>query len=542
VTAHLARIEYEDDPATLVAVVPSGSGQADAGSVLERATADLVRATDRRDVCAVAAEAAAAVLDFEAVSVYTRDESGALTVVASEDEEGVLPDVVPTTGPVWATLLTGDIEVVPSAECGFDTTTDVLVVPLGDTEFLLAATGHVPRSDAAVEVMRLLATNVEGALDRVRREKRLARLHEATRELMVAETDEEIAEIAIDTARDVLAHDLCGLHLYDADRDTLVPIAVSERTRAFVGDDGEVPPFERGESLAFEVFEAGEARVYDRINEVSGVMDPETRLRSELIVPLGDRGVFLTGSALPAHFDDTDVSLVKVLCANVEAALERAERETAFREQQAELEERNDRLDEFASLVSHDLRNPLNVAQGRLELAREECASEHLDTVAESHDQMAALIDDLLTLARQGRGLGDTESVDVAALARTCWQAFEEGELVIEEGLTVEADRSRLRELVENLLRNATEHAGPDPTVRVGVLGSPGAPEGFYVADDGPGIPPDDREQVFEHGYSTDSDGTGFGLAIVKAVADAHGWDVRVTTSESGGARFELLF
>jgi signal transduction histidine kinase len=155
---------------------------------------------------------------------------------------------------------------------------------------------------------------------------------------------------------------------------------------------------------------------------------------------------------------------------------------------------------------------------------------------------MAELIDDLLTLARQGRGLGDTERVDLTELALTCRQAFDAIELDVVDDLTVEADRSRLRELVENLLRNAVEHAGPDPIVRIGALGAPDDPAGFYVEDDGPGIPEDEREQVFEHGYSTDADGTGFGLAIVRAVADAHGWDVEATDGRDGGARFEFRF
>jgi len=72
-------------------------------------------------------------------------------------------------------------------------------------------------------------------------------------------------------------------------------------------------------------------------------------------------------------------------------------------------------------------------------------------------------------------------------------------------------------------------------TVTVGSL-----EDGFYVADDGPGIPEADREKVFESGYSTDGDGTGLGLAIVRRIAQAHGWDVTLTTSESGGARFEF--
>ena len=63
---------------------------------------------------------------------------------------------------------------------------------------------------------------------------------------------------------------------------------------------------------------------------------------------------------------------------------------------------------------------------------------------------------------------------------------------------------------------------------------------GFYVADDGPGIPPARRETVFDPGVTTAADGTGFGLAIVREIAEAHGWTVSVTESESGGARFEI--
>jgi len=64
--------------------------------------------------------------------------------------------------------------------------------------------------------------------------------------------------------------------------------------------------------------------------------------------------------------------------------------------------------------------------------------------------------------------------------------------------------------------------------------------EGFYVEDDGPGIPAEERESVFEGGYSTTADGTGFGLRIVEQVATAHGWEVRVTDGTGGGARFEV--
>jgi PAS domain S-box-containing protein len=203
------------------------------------------------------------------------------------------------------------------------------------------------------------------------------------------------------------------------------------------------------------------------------------------------------------------------------------------------LERQNERLEEFASVVSHDLRNPLSVASGRLELAMEECDSSHLGTVADAHDRMSELIDDLLTLARQGDDIREVESVDLASLVETCWENVETGAATIEAGIDrpIRADPGRLRQLVGNLIRNSVEHAGDDVTVRVGALDD-GA--GFYVADDGPGIPPDQREAVFEAGHSSDPEGTGFGLRIVNQIAEAHGWTVSLTDASGGGARFEF--
>ncbi|MFB6080383.1 MAG: PAS domain-containing sensor histidine kinase [Haloferacaceae archaeon] len=239
------------------------------------------------------------------------------------------------------------------------------------------------------------------------------------------------------------------------------------------------------------------------------------------------------------------------------------------KERERELERQNDRLEEFASLVSHDLRNPLNVAEGRLELARKECSSDHLDALGDAHERMERLIEDLLTLARSGESVTDVTAVDLAAAVEDSWQGVktDSATLVSDTTCTIHADGSRLRRLLDNLVRNAVEHGstggrtGSDDPVEHGAtsgqsraadapgdgsekltvtVGDLDDGSGFYVEDDGPGIPAPERDRVFETGYSTERNGTGFGLGIVREIVDAHGWEIRLTEGSAGGARFEI--
>jgi len=245
-----------------------------------------------------------------------------------------------------------------------------------------------------------------------------------------------------------------------------------------------------------------------------------------------------------------------------------AQNVTEQAEHRRKLERQRERLEEFAGIVSHDLRSPLTVAEGSLELAQEDCESDHLSRTADAIEWSQALIDDLLTLAREGETVDELEPVALAEIARSSWQTVETepATLEVDATLVVEADSGRLRQLLENLYRNAVEHGSTSPhsqaredsvehgstssrseaddsvehggdevTVHVGESDG-----GFYVADDGPGIPEAERERIFEAGYSTADEGTGFGLRIVEQVVDAHGWEVTVTESEQGGARFDV--
>ena len=199
-----------------------------------------------------------------------------------------------------------------------------------------------------------------------------------------------------------------------------------------------------------------------------------------------------------------------------------------------ELERRNERLDEVVEDVSHDLRNPLNVAQGRLALAREADDGTELAQVEEAIDRMVELVDDLLALSRDQSSMADCESVDLATAAEDAWALVATGDASLDVATdeSVAANRSRLLTLLENLFRNAVEHGGAT-TVRVE------SGEGWFaVADDGTGVPPGERDRIFERGHTTKPGGTGYGLAIVSEVAAAHGWTVEYVESDSGGARF----
>ena len=250
-----------------------------------------------------------------------------------------------------------------------------------------------------------------------------------------------------------------------------------------------------------------------------------------IALTIGSVGGLLIG------IQETRATIRTVQLEDRQAELEK--RTTELEANERELERQNAQLEQFASVVSHDLRNPLSVAKGNIDLIRDEYESDRLDTVADAHSRMEALIEDLLTLARQGDAIQGVEPVDVAELCRSCWEQVttETATLSVDDPPTVMADRDRLRQLLENLFRNGEEHGGENPTVSVGTLDNG---DGFYVADDGPGIPESDRDRVFESGHTTADSGTGFGLAIVAEIAEAHGWDVHVVEAEGGGARFEI--
>jgi len=389
-----------------------------------------------------------------------------------------------------------------------------------------------------------LSTDVSDQMDR---EQRIKYLQRRTTRLIGAQSEKRIANIAVNAANEALSLPFSGIHLRDGD--VLEPTAVNEA----VWDEFDGVPEYRADSghpvdeVVWEVYESEKPLVardtseYDRLRETQFI-------GSAIVYPLDDHGVFISSAREPNAYGSIDVALGEVLAASITAALDRTEQERRLREQADELEHKNEQLEEFTSIVSHDLRNPLNVALGRVEYVREQRDDEHLAAAERSLERMERIIDETLVLARAGRRVDAVESVSVAEMVGACWENVATADATLRtdfdsEQPTVSADRERLAHVFENLFTNAVQHGGNDVTITVGSL-----PDrtGLYVEDDGPGIPADERDRVFDSGFTTAEEGTGFGLALVEDIVEAHGWEIAVTDrsavreSDGSGARFEI--
>ncbi|GAB3325052.1 ATP-binding protein [Haloplanus salinarum] len=400
---------------------------------------------------------------------------------------------------------------------------------------LIAADGnHVetlfrasPRVNADGEVIGTLGLYVD-ITENKRRERTLERLHDVTRSLVRAADRTEVAETVVDAVRDVLGYPRNLVRLVDDDGAELPPVAITDEAAATLG---ERPHYAVGEGTAGRAFADDETLVYDDVRTVDDGYD-RSGVRAAMFVPIGDHGVLSVGSTEAGAFDAADVHLAEVFAANAGTALTLLDRTR-------ELERQNERLTDFASVVSHDLRTPLSVVDGSLELARERYGDDaDLARAARSLDRGFDLIEELLTLAR-GADTLSPEPLSLRSAAAACWEslATDDDETLVADDATIRADEAAFRRLLENLLGNCVAHGATDAgvTVTVGLLADD---RGLYVADDGPGIDDDVGDDVFEVGFTTDDGGTGLGLAIVERIAQEHGWTVGL--GEADGARFEI--
>jgi len=366
---------------------------------------------------------------------------------------------------------------------------------------------------------------------RKRRERQLSQLHAVTSELMEATTPEAIAEITVTTAETILGYDR-NMVRFVTQSGELSPVAATERARAEVEMDRAYSV--DASTPGARAYRTGDAVLVDDVEEIDDDFE-RGAARSIMYLPLGEFGVLSVADTNPDAFDETDRDLASILASNANTALARLANAR-------DLERQNERLAAFVDVISHDIPNHLNVAAARLELTTRSGDLSHLEQVSTAHDRIESLISDMRTLVDHGEQIESTEWLRLADEVEICWESCHDEQrdaaVVVEEEGYVCADRSRFRQLLENLFWNALEHAGDAPTIRIGLLD-----RGLYIEDDGPGIPEEKRTDVLTPGFTTaddDREHFGFGLAIVHEIVRAHGWELSITDGTDGGARFEI--
>lgn len=375
----------------------------------------------------------------------------------------------------------------------------VLTVPIGDAGVFQAISEQSGFfTDRDRELAELLVSHVTQALDRIEYERDLRR------------TNEQLEAILRNTTALIYIKDLDGRYVLVNDR--YAELLGMAREEIIGQTDHDIQDAEFAEQVR-----ENDRRAIER----DGPIEVEERAYRQ-----GENKTYYSVK-VPIH-EDGEPTGVCGISTDI----------TELKRREKELSAQRDRLDRFASVISHDLRNPLSIARGNVDLLLDERDDDRLVTVSEALDRMDAIIGELRQLARSGEAIGETTRIELATVAESAWRTVpsDDATLHVDVDLQLDADRGRLLQLFENLFRNAVTHAAPDPTVRVVELDG-----GFAVTDDGSGIPSEEREQVLEPGYTTDSDGTGFGLAIVREIAEAHGWSLRIESAESGGARIEVL-
>jgi len=378
---------------------------------------------------------------------------------------------------------------------------------------------------------------------------KLTALNETARQLMAAESRDTVAEVTVDQAASVLDLSLTGIWWHD-DGEALVPATQTAAATELLDDQ---PVFRRGESVAWEVFTGGDPRVCDDLTDAEALHNDETVFGSEVLVPLGDHGILVTGATTAHAFSETDRTLIDVLAATVTAALDQAEREAVLRETQAELEAANEELALLNQVVRHDIKNDVAVIVG------------HGRGLADQLDEPAA--DSLQSMLRAATHITDItetvgefldvlggdaepalEPIDLTAVVtdecRNARDTYPDADIRIDDefptGVAVAATEL-LSSVFRNLLTNAVTHNNK-PTPEVTISGEErGDSVVVHVADNGPGIPEDRREEVFGRGeQGLESPGSGIGLYLVDTLITLFGGAIEITDNEPAGTVFTL--
>jgi len=521
----------KDEPVEYFGVYTDITDQKHQEQTLEElytAAEDILTENSRQQVCEQTVDVTKSVLEYPDVSIhlYNRD-SEALEPVAYRQTASENPTKPPAytekQTPFWQayerdTVITiDDTSEFNGPAPGDEAATErMLVLPIGAHGILVvSASERNEFPDDTVRLFRLLRRLVTIALDRTVTTEGLVTAQQAIRETLHATTHEEMVDVFLRKTRDLLDLSAAGIWKHQPARQRLEPVDQTEQADELIGEQ---PVFAEGDSIAWESFSEQSTSIISNVADQDNVHNPETPLKGEIYVPIGDFGIFVAGSTRKDSFTQLEAEIFEVLMTNLEIIAELIDNR-----------QDNNLLDQvIARILRHNVRNDLTPINGYANTIVEEGEGE-VETYAETILEKAEELEQTTEHAREMRDIVKNRDrkteislgTQVRAAAIAVDEEFPEGELCshIKESSEVKA-HPQLGTAIQHLLRNGFEHNDSDtPKVAITVEQRSTGPT-IEISDNGPGIGREELAILETNGESVLEHGSGVGLWIVDRIIE----------------------
>lgn len=515
---------------------------------LHTKTAAIVDERDRNSICSAAVSAIEEVIGVTEAGIYlyNRRAEALVPVATSMAFDSLFADSTPDSQKpdslLWTVYKTGtETRITDGRELqrvfgDAERVERALLLPLGSHGLLvLPATEAAALGEVEQNFARLLSTSVETALDRARRERGLATVQDVTRDAVAATTTDEMAETVLGQLPEVLDFPLSAIWEHDPTTQQLQPVGSTGPADPLFD---ETPVFTPGNSIAWRAFESGETKLVSQISEYPEAYDQESLIRSEVISPIGEFGVFAAGSLHDGSFTENEEQILASLTTNLQAAAQLIERR-----QDMQL------LDQvLGRILRHNLRNELSVIRGYAEHIEAEADGQHQmlgENIVASAERLQKTTNNAQTMREVVANRDETRSVLLTEVIEDAIDRVRDKfpDAEIQDECAVDATvttHPNIHDAVQQLIENGIEHNESEtPTVDVRLFATGDSPA-IAVADNGPGIPQMELNVLDKHGESALEHGSGAGLWVIDRVATYSNANLEFTID--GGTVAQLTF
>lgn len=202
-----------------------------------------------------------------------------------------------------------------------------------------------------------------------------------------------------------------------------------------------------------------------------------------------------------------------------------------------EMVQKNNELEQFTSILKHDLTNHLMIIQEYAKLTQTD-DTDKIEKVINSATRAQEIIDDMDTVLRNKGAKPEPVDLDFKKICQEVWENIktESDSLIIDNTMNFKADEGMTKVLLENIFKNSIEHGGENVTITAKITD-----DMMCISDDGVGIPEENIGEVFKSGYSGNN-GTGLGMSIISVMCDSQGWDIRIDKDYTDGTKIDIIF